>query len=582
MKPHRIINNRITSALLIMVSVLLLSTSCDDDLDKGVYKTSNTQMIDEYMDDSDNQLDKFLAIIDKADFRGMLHAFGTYTVFTPTNDAVDNYFKSENAVAPSIEALTMLQAQEIIKLHTIVDTLSTQDFVDGRLPAASISRIFLTTRLTSVGSDVYHIVNRQARLMRGNIKLGNGYIHKIDNMLLPPNYTVGETLMQLPDEFSLFKEVVRRTKYNETLSRVNDSIRYTFFVQDNEAFESIGVNNMDDLIARLLDNTPTVTNPDTLLYNFVAYHSAPELKYVTDLLYTSTLTTSSNKQVITFKTRKDTILLNEFKLGQLDEAGVMLDKNSEFSDLTCSNGVIHKLNGQIEIKVRKPYPVFWDMGEQPEIQAQKGFRKNGTSVRFNPGELSEMQFGGKNSPSVLYYCQTTYNSSTHEYIYGDYLEFRVCTNVMQWVEFKTPLLIEGVYKVWICYRKTNNGSFTPTFKQDGFDNQVLPTTAQLNQWFAVSADDDQKNALGLKQYTANMNTRFLSVCLGTITVYSTGRHTLRWDAASGSAGSGICWDQIHYIPVDHDQQYPRIDFQGKLIEKGTRACEYFPYPVCPE
>ncbi|HJD76521.1 MAG TPA: fasciclin domain-containing protein, partial [Bacteroides reticulotermitis] len=75
----------------LLVLTIFWGSSCDDELEGTVYRTSDVKMIDEYLEDPTNNLTDFLAIIDKADYRGMLHAYGTYTLFAPTNAAVEKY-----------------------------------------------------------------------------------------------------------------------------------------------------------------------------------------------------------------------------------------------------------------------------------------------------------------------------------------------------------------------------------------------------------------------------------------------------------------------------------------------------------
>jgi len=78
----------------------------------------------------------------------------------------------------------------------------------------------------------------------------------------------------------------------------------------------------------------------------------------------------------------------------------------------------------------------------------------------------------------------------------------------------------------------------------------------------------------------------ISHLLGTIKVYSTGRHTLQFTPQSGRGrvqqlGS---FDMIHFIPVDEDQIWPRVDVQGNWVgeEYENRNCEVYPYEECAE
>ena len=148
---------------MMLLSVILLFGSCKDSLEDTVYRTSDVKMIDEYMEDSNNNLSDFLSIIDKADYRGMLHAYGTYTCFVPTNTAVQTYMKE---LGKTIDQLTQEEAIEIVGYHVVNDTIATQDFVDGRLSSPNIIRQYITTRTKADDAgNIYIEVDRKARVV---------------------------------------------------------------------------------------------------------------------------------------------------------------------------------------------------------------------------------------------------------------------------------------------------------------------------------------------------------------------------------------------------------------------------------
>jgi uncharacterized surface protein with fasciclin (FAS1) repeats len=569
--------------LLIVVTGLLLLVACNDPLENSVYKVADVLMIDEYMANPENNLTDYLKIIEKADYKGMLHAYGTYTCFVPTNDAVQAYLSS---IGKTIDQLSTEEAQKIAGYHIINDTIASENFIDGRLPAENIQKQYLTTRtLVDDKGSVYVQVDREARILTKDIVLGNGYIHIIDKVLGSSTATIADRLKSLPDRFSFMKELMAQTAVYDTLSTVVANKYYTAFIQDNQTFADLGINSKEDLLVRLRKNSPEISDDAQLLKNFIYYHVVPDRKYVTDLIYASSSTTIVPQKVLTYTLSKDSLFINRFIIGKLNEPGVPVDRSSDYTDLTCSNGVIHEVKGILEIKKRSAYRVYFDLGEQPEIKALKNYRKAGASVTFNPGELSEMTWGGKNNPTVKYYCGGLSYNEKGQYVYGDQLTFRICTNVMQWCEIKLPLLVEGTYNVWICWRRANPGTFRTTFKQVGEEDQVLSTVVDLSSYMPIYYTDAAKTIVdhdkmvqeGWKQYTAyKVSNVMCSKMLGTVKVTSTGRHILRMDALSVSKGDGNYWDMIQFIPVDEDQVWPMVDMTGKLIYKDTPTSEIWP------
>lgn len=575
-------------------AILILSVlSCVNPLDNETFRTSNVKMIDEYMADPANQLTDFLKLIDKADYRGMLHAYGTYTCFAPTNEAVQQYLQANNK---TIETITQAEAAQIVGYHVINDTIPTAAFAEGRLNSPNIVKQYLLTHTDVDPTGDFYRVNRVAKMTKEDLRQGNGIIHVLDKVLTAPDKSLSQMINELPDsEFSIMKQLIKDTQFDQVLAV--DTIKATFIMQRDSVFRALGIDTREKLLVRLRDNTPEITGDDILLKMFVQYHCIPERVYLRDLILASALNTYAPKEVLSFSMSKDTLLTNRFQIGQLNEPGVVIDRTGAFTDITCTNGVIQEAKGQVEIKRRKPYRVYWDFADQPEIRALKGYRKPGTSQGFADGELSEMRWGGKGTPQVTYYCGG-WGGVKGQWVNGDQLTFRICTTVITWMEIKLPLLIKGNYKVWFCWRRANPGTFRSTFKQEGEDDQVLPTVFNLESYMPLPTTDgsaaegtytssgkldfDNQVQQGWKSYTPKYITSvFCSRLLGTIKVTSTGRHTLRLEALSVSKGDGNYFDMIQFIPEDEDQVWPMISADGKLIQKGTPYWQIYPYEAEP-
>ncbi|MDD4361791.1 MAG: fasciclin domain-containing protein [Bacteroidales bacterium] len=573
--------NGILICLIVMLSIF---SSCKTNLDKGLYQTSAELMIDEYLE-SEDDLSLFLNIVDIADLRGMVHAYGTYTCFAPTNQAVNAYFEANGL---DLASLSQADAAYMVKYHFVSDTLSTADFVESRLNAANMNNQFLTTKteLDDEG-NVQIIVNRKAKILVSNVRLGNGLVHVVDHFLSLPENSVEESLMAMPDSvFSTMKSFVSKLKtdYNIKIDDyLQDTAYITLLVQTNAAFEKAEIANITDLLARLKENDlKSEFSDQQLLSNWLGYHCLPGRIYIADVLLSTTLTTSVKGQPITVSLVDEHVYLNRFKTERIDEDGIFLDRQGNYVDYNCSNGVVQTVDDMLEIIQRAAYRVYWDMGDQPEIKALKGYRKAGTSVTYQPGELSMMNWGGTTNPTVTYSAwglpdiNGAYDQKS-QYVYNDYLTFRVCARVMQWLEIKTPVLVAGKYHVWICWRRMNPCKFRTTFKQEGEEDQVFPAVVDLQDYMPVELDDDQLEAKAWKQYNAKFRISvFNSKNIATIDVKTTGSHILRFDALIDSKDVGNNWDMIQFIPINDDQVWPMIAMDGTLVPKGTPDCQIFP------
>jgi len=585
--------------------ILLVLTSCMETMDKnGTYRVSDGLLIDEYVQNNP-QLSTCYELIQQSSFAGMLHGYGSYTFFAPTNEAFTNYLTSIGKT--DITELTKAQADSIIRYHVIRDSIKTTEFEDGRLPSPTVAGKYLTNKtLSDDAGNVYIRMNRQGNILTANFSCDNGIVHVVDAILTPPQNDMMQGIANLPDSlFSISKYLAlhySRFSPDSMAAAKQDSLWFTFLAQDNQSYVGLGVGitqslvngtlNPDTkalsldtiknkLLVRLRKNQPDEKSDLMLLSQFADYHFIPSLKYIGDLLYASALESTVKNQSLSFKLNGLTLLVNYYEIGSTIEPGVELNRNSDFSDLACSNGVIQHIGGPIEIKSRSAYRVYWDMATQPEIIASKDFRKAGISISYAPADLSEVEWGGPAINNVTYYSGgaqlSTSLDTKNQYIYGDMMRFRFSPTINSWFEWKLPLLVAGKYKVWVCWRREQTTTFRAIFRQEGRDDQVLPYVFNLADYYPGGTVEENL-ANGWKIYPAKGGTGGVmnSRVLGTIVVESTGRHTFRFEDLTGRSGESS-WDMIQFIPVDEDQLWPRVDMRGKWVYPDTPDCEIWPY-----
>ena len=569
--------NSLAISILFISLVLVIFNSCKDYMEGKTFLVSDERMIDEYIEQKDTDMTEFLRIADKAGFRGMLHAYGTNTCFIPTNEAIAVYCQRHGI--SSLESLPIDELEKLMKFHVVRDTIRTAQFKDGRLDVATMLGKFLTTKTVQEGSsDPVIRVNRQANIIKKDIRVANGIIHKIDYLLTPEPKTVGEMIETLPEDplspqnnYSLYKSIMRDTKMIDTLTINSGSDTwYTTLLQSNASFINQGILSRDDLLAKMRIAQPDYASDDAkLLQMFAQYHCINRLAYVTDLSMSSSELTMATNQVITVKVKKDSLIINEYQSLTKFEKGVAVNKQSDWTDLSCNNGVLIDLDGYIQPVKRGPEAIYWELTDQPEIKRMKEYRKKGSSVTFHDGDLSELRFGGKNTPFISYKVASAFDTKT-QYVHYDYFEIPMKPTQLQWMEITTPVLTEGTYNVWICWRRGgDDNKFKSTFKQVGKADQVLPNVVDLGEYFNTSNTPEVNLNNGMKQYNAKYK---ISVCCsrncGAIKVEYTGRHTLRMDVLSGGSQYSW-WDMIQFIPVDQNQLWPRFDIEGNAISPGT-------------
>ena len=200
MKRHNIYR-RIKASAFASISVFAICFSfligCQTDLENGIYPNESDPMIDEFLAGNSN-LSSFLTLIEKADMKGMAHAYGTYTCFAPVNSAVDEYLSANQQ---DLETITQEDAAFYVRYHFVSDTIPTADFNESRLNAMNMNKQYISTKTEmDENNKIIILVDRRAKILSADNRLGNGYVHIIDAMLGRPTQTIEQTVAEMPDE----------------------------------------------------------------------------------------------------------------------------------------------------------------------------------------------------------------------------------------------------------------------------------------------------------------------------------------------------------------------------------------------
>jgi uncharacterized surface protein with fasciclin (FAS1) repeats len=491
-----------------------------------------------------------------------LNAYGNYTVFSPTDDAFKAYLTEQGKT--SIEQVDLNELKDLVKLHIIEDTISTTSFTDGKITKATALGQFLTTGAKNEAGITRIVVNKIARILKANIRVGNGIIHSIDHVLIKSTKTLAQEIASTPS-LSIFNEALVATGWDVKLNlpvttTAGVSSHVAVLAITNEDLSKSGINSFADLKAKY-SNTGNPTSLTDSLNLYIAYRILPDLKYVADIVLANSHTTKAPLEIISVKLSKDSVLLNEELFNGVLEKGVEIDRAN--SDVTTTNGVLHYVKNDFFIKKRIPTAVYWDVADQPEIRQLPGiFRVSGKFQEFPLGTLRDIKWGGAATNRVRYNVSTT--GSFNEAYWSDYLEIRTLrTAVIPWIEFKTPVIIRGRYKVWISYRSIASRS---NIAQASLDGIPLPRTVNFADFRATNISETELEAQGFKRTFSGSNRNWAARLLGTIDIPTTDRHIFRLDVLTNNSTSTNI-DMIHFIPVDQDQLYPLFGPNGEIIPR---------------
>lgn len=566
---EKIINKFSVSILLASVLMGLFISSCK----RGelVYTTTDVKNIYSHVSETED-FSMFRQIIDKAGYASFLNTYGTYTMFVTNNAGVSAYLTSKGL--SGVDQIDEILAKKIIAISLISgDTITTNLFTDGKVRSPTTAGQYLITGVTPGTSGSLITINKQANLVKGNVRVGNGIIHIVDNLLVPAELTIAQTIAANP-EYSIFRAALYATGFYDSLNVVpadnqNASRKYlTLIAQNNSVFQQIGITDSISLINRYSTKNDPKNHADSL-WLFVANRIWPELSYVSDIAGSTLHTTLAPDQQTTSKLIGRQLRLNYDLIDGVQEEGQEILRPS--SDVSATNGVIHSVDKSYTIIIRFPRPVYFDLADQPEIKRTPGLYKfPNRSFTFQRGTLSLVGLEGCNCTSNFLEYKTDLQNPVNFYFNNDWVHFgtrfRTGGNALNTsaVNFTTPVIIAGVYKVWIDYKRENQNFPILAF----FDGELLPNTFNVNDGFLTGETEAQALIRGFKSYSespAADGNGHIGRLLGTVNVTKTGRHIFRIQstACTGCAAQLNMLDAVEFRPIDMPSQiYPKLTRTG--------------------
>lgn len=272
--------------ILIIMSLIvsgMFFSSCEDpEADRAFYQEESITIFD-YIDKHKEKYSYFRQVIIAGEMEDALTAYNPFgdgfTFFLPTDDAFERYISSQQVYADFDQMLNDKNfIRELGRYHLVNKSLNTNEFPYGALPDTTATGDFLTIGFSSDLDTTFYKVNNIASVEAANIKLANGYIHILSDVLEPVAYSSFEWLKR-SEGFSLIAGLFEITGladtmgiYRKTNSGQIIKNRYTVLAEHDSIFARNGIFSLNDLINKYNSPGKPYNDPDNGLYQFAAYH----------------------------------------------------------------------------------------------------------------------------------------------------------------------------------------------------------------------------------------------------------------------------------------------------------------------
>lgn len=322
-----------TWPLMLLVAAAATLFSCSDKVDDSDMYTFGGETAYSYLQKTDEYTD-FAYILSRvklskkseSQLSELLSARGHYTVFAPTNSAIQHYLDSVYATPGyDIRQITDSVANYIAR-NSIIDNgeaeayMSTS-FESGVLEKTNMEDRYITINFDTLpGGHLATMVNNWSRIVNSDIEVSNGIIHGVNRVLELSQATL-PSLIKQTGNLRIFSHLLEATGWADSMQQIRDEnyeenhqetsvdldgttvlrspdhryIGYTAFVETDSIFEQkwgipapVEVNgivqNWDEIMAAVQQKCreaypaatdASLTSMDNAVNQFVSYHLLP-------------------------------------------------------------------------------------------------------------------------------------------------------------------------------------------------------------------------------------------------------------------------------------------------------------------
>ena len=274
-------------------------TSCKEDIDESNLYTFTGETIEDYLMNRSDKFSSFNYILSRIGYDKILSAYGTYTCFAPTNEAVEQYLDSlyndpvnleiphNGMTQPGLEGLTDSLCEDIALFHLLNTEVLGVNLGNGMTIKTLLGRDITTSIDPNSGAVL--ISNASAITSMDN-ELENGVLHEIDCVIRRSNKLVAGEMENHPESFSLFSQALKLTGLADSLTEISHTnfepvadrhgfyepekceLGYTIFAETDDVLAEKGITNIEDLKKYADDIYANCAIPGTGWYDYARNH----------------------------------------------------------------------------------------------------------------------------------------------------------------------------------------------------------------------------------------------------------------------------------------------------------------------
>jgi len=444
--------------ILNLVAVVLAFNSCKEPERIAGFEDAEQMSIYDYIVENKEEYSDFLAIMEVGGIDKTLSAYNPngndYTLFLPSNKAIDNFIKSTEGISSVNDILKNPEyAAAFSRFHVVNLGIHTQDFPFGAFPEPTLSEDYLTVSFIIEKDSSYYKINNQATVTIKNIEVSNGFIHLIETALKPITFT-SYGWLQENSGYSIFKGALELTGVKKLVDfNVKDfeSITpLTILVEPDKIYNERGIKSVEDLAKYISPNDNNYTNITNPLYNYCLYHVLSGGRYINDFEGAATNYTTLSEIPLNINGMGNDLLINKGKTvfdtivsgldtTIIDYIGFFYDE----SNVTTQTGAIHLIDRILEQVTPSRAISTFEFWEEPLLNEYR--QENGQYLIEDEEALMYVKWEG----AELFFTEKGDEQTS---AWGnDYLEM----NGDFKISYEIPKIVQGKYKVFLGAERFN-------------------------------------------------------------------------------------------------------------------------------
>lgn len=267
--------------------------------------------------DGDDRLGTLVAAVTAAGLEETLSEEESFTVFAPTDEA----FQNINATM-LLEEPWRAHLKSVVLHHVLGSEIYSEDFVEG-VPAETLEGTTIAIRSLDPLQVEY------AEIIDEDVKAGNGVVHVVDDVLLPPSMiqSIVDRAVAIPT-LSTLVELLAPAGLAETLAGGGP---FTVFAPTDAAFAAMPDGLLDRLAADALNN-------------ILRYHVVPGIVLAEDLKDGAQLATLLDGSSMDVTIMGTTSVMRGSTKNAAMSSTMVNGATIVFADVLASNGVVHLID----------------------------------------------------------------------------------------------------------------------------------------------------------------------------------------------------------------------------------------------